>query len=85
VTTLVVPNWSYGRLSAEKLGNALGGANADGVLAEYVALKENAVCKFPVKQKNKGSQIFPMTALNYFMPINFKIDFYSYSLTRPED
>jgi hypothetical protein len=46
-------------LSAEKLVNALGGANADGVLAEYVALKENAVCKFPVKQKNKGSQIFP--------------------------
>ncbi len=47
VTTLFCPNWVHGRLTAEKLKGTLGGAMHDGVLAEFVVLPENAVCKFP--------------------------------------
>jgi NADPH:quinone reductase-like Zn-dependent oxidoreductase len=50
-------------LSAEKLVNALGGANADGVLAEYVALKENAVCKFPDYLSFEEASTLPIAAL----------------------
>jgi NADPH:quinone reductase-like Zn-dependent oxidoreductase len=47
VTTVFSPNWIQGNLSSEKLKGRLGGPDLDGVLAEYVALPENAVCKFP--------------------------------------
>lgn len=47
VTTVFSPNWIQGKLSTEKLKGRLGGPDQDGVLAEYVALPENAVCKFP--------------------------------------
>lgn len=47
VTSLILPNWSNGRLSSEKMVGALGGSARDGVLAEYVALPANAFASFP--------------------------------------
>jgi NADPH:quinone reductase-like Zn-dependent oxidoreductase len=47
VITVFSPNWIEGKLTSAKLKGRLGGPDQDGVLAEYVALPENAVCKFP--------------------------------------
>ena len=38
------PNWLEGRVAADKMGQALGGAAADGVLAEYTLLLRAASC-----------------------------------------
>src|SRR5215472_2350451 len=35
VTPIFYPKWLEGRVAVEKMGNALGGAAADGVFAEY--------------------------------------------------
>lgn len=47
VTGIFLPKWLDGELTAEKYVRPLGGAVADGVLAEYVAFDENAVVKIP--------------------------------------
>lgn len=63
VTSLLLPNWSSGKLSPEKLAGSLGGAARDGVLAEYVALPENALCKFPDYLSYEEAATLPIAAL----------------------
>lgn len=47
VAGIFLPKWLDGELTAEKYVQPLGGAVADGVLAEYVVFDQNAVVKIP--------------------------------------
>jgi NADPH:quinone reductase-like Zn-dependent oxidoreductase len=47
VAGIFLPKWLDGDLTAEKYVLPLGGAMADGVLAEYVAFDQNSVVKIP--------------------------------------
>jgi len=40
VEPIFYPKWLEGRVAAEKMGQALGGAAADGVLAEYMLVDQ---------------------------------------------
>lgn len=63
VTSLIAPFWQRGALSLEKLQGALGGAFADGVLAEYVVLDESAVSKAPHYLSPEEASTLPCAAL----------------------
>ena len=63
VTSLIAPHWESGKLSPEKLEGALGGSSRDGVLAEYVALTENAICRFPDYLSYVEASTLPVASL----------------------
>jgi NADPH:quinone reductase-like Zn-dependent oxidoreductase len=63
VAGIFLPNWLDGELSAEKYGQALGGAMADGVLAEYVLFGEQAVVKTPSNLAPAAAATLPVAAL----------------------
>lgn len=63
VTSLILPNWEYGKLSQEKLTDSLGGSARDGVLSEYLVLPENALCKFPDYLSYEEASTLPVAAL----------------------
>ncbi|QSB25376.1 NAD(P)-dependent alcohol dehydrogenase [Flavobacterium sp. CLA17] len=63
VAGLFFPNWMNGNLSAEKLLNSLGGSYSDGMLQEFVVLKENAVIKIPDYLSNEEAATLPCAAI----------------------
>lgn len=63
VAGLFFPNWIDGKLSSEKLLNSLGGKAADGMLQEYVVLKENEVIRVPAYLTNEEAATLPCAAL----------------------
>lgn len=63
VTGVFLPKWLDGELTAEKGDAPLGGAAADGVLAEYVAFDELAVVKSPDNLSDAEAATLPVAAL----------------------
>lgn len=63
VAGLFFPNWMDGNLSSEKLLNSLGGSASDGMLQEFVVLKENAVIKIPDYLSNEEAATLPCAAI----------------------
>ncbi|MEZ0128689.1 NAD(P)-dependent alcohol dehydrogenase [Flavobacterium sp. LBUM151] len=63
VAGLFFPNWMDGKLSAEKLINSLGGNANDGMLQEFVILKENEVIKVPDYLTNEEAATLPCAAI----------------------
>jgi NADPH:quinone reductase-like Zn-dependent oxidoreductase len=63
VAGLFFPNWMDGKLSSEKLVNSLGGNANDGMLQEYVILKENEVIKVPDYLTNEEAATLPCAAI----------------------
>ncbi len=63
VASLFFPNWMDGKLSSEKLVNSLGGGANDGMLQEYVILKENEVIKVPDYLTNEEAATLPCAAI----------------------
>lgn len=63
VTGLFLPGWLDGELTAEKGVAPLGGAAADGVLAEYVAFGEQAVVRSPGHLPDAEAAALPVAAL----------------------
>lgn len=63
VTSLILPNWETGKLNADKLKDSLGGSDRDGIMAEYVALPENALHKFPNYLSFEEAATLPVAAL----------------------
>jgi len=63
VAAIFLPKWLDGELTAEKDVISLGGAVADGVLAEYVVFKEEAVLKIPVNLSELEAATLPVAAL----------------------
>ncbi|HEX8139584.1 MAG TPA: NAD(P)-dependent alcohol dehydrogenase [Pyrinomonadaceae bacterium] len=63
VTGIFLPGWLDGELTAEKDALSLGGAAADGVLAEYVVFKEEAALKIPENLSEVEAATLPVAAL----------------------
>ncbi|MEO6177137.1 MAG: NAD(P)-dependent alcohol dehydrogenase [Flavobacterium circumlabens] len=63
VAGLFFPNWMDGNLSSEKLLNSLGGSASDGMLQEFVVLKENAVIKIPDYLSYEEAATLPCAAI----------------------
>jgi NADPH:quinone reductase-like Zn-dependent oxidoreductase len=63
VAGLFFPNWMDGKLSSEKLVNSLGGNANDGMLQEYVILKDNEVIKVPDYLTNEEAATLPCAAI----------------------
>ncbi|KUJ62854.1 NADPH:quinone oxidoreductase [Flavobacteriaceae bacterium CRH] len=63
VAGLFFPNWMDGKLSDEKLLHSLGGNASDGMLQEYVILKENEVIKVPDYLTNEEAATLPCAAI----------------------
>lgn len=53
------PKWLQGRVAAEKMGHALGGASADGVLAEYTLLDESGLVHVPAHLSDEEAAALP--------------------------
>jgi NADPH:quinone reductase-like Zn-dependent oxidoreductase len=59
VALIFYPRWLEGGAAAEKMGQALGGAAADGVLAEYVAVDEASVVPVPPHLSDEEAATLP--------------------------
>ncbi|HEX8072105.1 MAG TPA: NAD(P)-dependent alcohol dehydrogenase [Pyrinomonadaceae bacterium] len=63
VVSHLLPKWLDGELTAEKNVLPLGGAAADGVLAQYVVLKEEAALRPPDSLSDAEAATLPIAAL----------------------
>lgn len=63
VAGIFLPKWLDGDLTVEKYEMPLGGAAADGVLAEYVVFDENAVVKIPQNLSLEEAATLPVAAI----------------------
>ena len=63
VTGVFMPRWLDGELTAEKDSSPLGGAAADGVLADYVAFGEQAVVRTPDGLSDAEAATLPVAAV----------------------
>ena len=59
VAPIFYPRWLEGKVAAEKMGHALGGAAADGVLAEYRAFDEVSVVRVPAHLSDEEGATLP--------------------------
>ena len=59
VSPIFYPKWLEGRIAAEKMGDALGGAAADGVLAEYTVFDEASVVRVPSHLTDEEAATLP--------------------------
>jgi NADPH:quinone reductase-like Zn-dependent oxidoreductase len=63
VSAIFLPKWLNGELTAEKDVLPLGGAAADGVLAEYAVFKEEVALKIPANLSDLEAATLPVAAL----------------------
>lgn len=63
VAGIFLPRWLDGELTSEKDALSLGGAGADGVLAEYVVFDEAAVVKIPQNLSDEEAATLPVAAI----------------------
>jgi NADPH:quinone reductase-like Zn-dependent oxidoreductase len=59
VAPIFYPKWLEGRVAAEKMGRALGGAAADGVLAEYTLFDEASLVHVPTHLTDEEAATLP--------------------------
>ena len=70
VAPIFYPKWLEGRAAAEKMGQALGGAAADGVIAEYTVFDETSLVHVPAHLTDEEAATLPcagVTAWNAVM------------------
>ena len=63
VAPIFYPKWLGGRAAAEKMGQALGGAAADGVLSEYTVFDETSVVHVPAHLSDEEAATLPCAAV----------------------
>jgi NADPH:quinone reductase-like Zn-dependent oxidoreductase len=63
VAPIFYPKWLDGSVALEKMGSPLGGAVADGVLAEYTLLSEQSVIHVPEHLSDEEAATLPCTAV----------------------
>lgn len=71
VAPIFYPKWLEGRASSGKMGSPLGGARADGVLAEYTVFDETCVVHVPEHLTDDEAATLPcaaVTAWNALVP-----------------
>jgi NADPH:quinone reductase-like Zn-dependent oxidoreductase len=59
VAPIFYPKWLEGRVAAEKMGQALGGAAADGVLAEYTLVDQASLVHVPAHLTDEEAATLP--------------------------
>jgi NADPH:quinone reductase-like Zn-dependent oxidoreductase len=59
VSPIFYPKWLEGRVAVEKMGDALGGAAADGVLGEYTVFDEASVVCVPAHLTDEEAATLP--------------------------
>lgn len=59
VAPIFYPKWLEGRAVAERMGQALGGAAADGVLAEYTVFDESSLVHVPAHLTDEEAATLP--------------------------
>jgi NADPH:quinone reductase-like Zn-dependent oxidoreductase len=59
VAPIFYPKWLEGRVTAEKMGQPLGGAAADGVLAEYTLFDESSLVHVPAHLSDVEAATLP--------------------------
>jgi len=70
VAGIFLPKWLDGELTAEKYVLPLGGAVADGVLAEYVVFDQNSVVKIPNNLTPTEAATLPAAALTVWHAVS---------------
>jgi len=71
IAPIFYPYWLDGKVASEKMGQALGGAVADGVLAEYTLFDETSVVHVPEHLSDEEAATLPcaaVTAWNAVVP-----------------
>jgi NADPH:quinone reductase-like Zn-dependent oxidoreductase len=63
VAPIFYPKWLEGRFAGGKVGQALGGAAADGVLAEYTVFDETSVVRVPPHLSDEEAATLPCAAV----------------------
>jgi len=63
VAPIFYPNWLEGRVAAKKAGQALGGAAADGVLAEYTLFDEASLVHVPAHLTDEEGATLPCAGI----------------------
>src|SRR5207245_2198767 len=63
VAPIFYPKWLEGRVAAGKMGQALGGAAADGVLAEYTLFDETGLVHVPGHLTDEEAATLPCAAV----------------------
>ena len=63
VAPIFYPKWLDGRVASEKMGSPLGGAVADGVLAEYALFDETSLVHVPGHLTDEGAATLPCAAV----------------------
>lgn len=63
VAPIFYPKWLDGSVTSEKMGSALGGAVADGVLAEYTLFSEQGVVHVPDHLSDEEAATLPCAAV----------------------
>ena len=63
VAPIFYPRWLDGRVTSEKMGSPLGGAVADGVLAEYTLFSEQGVVHVPDHLSDEEAATLPCAAV----------------------
>src|SRR5438067_417535 len=63
VAPIFYPNWIDGEVAAEKTAQPLGGAAADGVLAEYAAFEETSLVHVPLHLSDEQAATLPCAAV----------------------
>jgi NADPH:quinone reductase-like Zn-dependent oxidoreductase len=63
VAPIFYPKWLDGRVASDKMGQALGGAVADGVLAEYTLFEETSVVRVPEHLSDDEAAALPCAAV----------------------
>jgi NADPH:quinone reductase-like Zn-dependent oxidoreductase len=79
VVGVFLPKWLDGELTAEKGVGSLGGAAADGVLAEHVAFDEQALVKSPDSLSDAEAATLPVAAVTAWHAVARR------SQVRPDD
>jgi NADPH:quinone reductase-like Zn-dependent oxidoreductase len=59
VAPIFYPKWLEGKVAAEKMGQALGGAAADGVLAEYTLVDQASLVQVPAHLTDEEAATLP--------------------------
>lgn len=63
VAPIFYPKWLDGRVASEKMGSPLGGAVADGVLAEYTLFDETSLVHVPAHLTDEEAATLPCAAV----------------------
>jgi NADPH:quinone reductase-like Zn-dependent oxidoreductase len=70
VAPIFYPKWLEGRPAAEKMGQALGGAAADGVLAEYTLFDEATLVHVPTHLTDEEAATLPCAGVTAWSAVS---------------